>query len=131
MCIKCQSHSHSRRVSFLHPSNAILSCRTIELRSQPIRSKLLALHLLSSVVKSHPQLFFMPAKSLWPLVKEPSGIPESFRFIDSVKEFLILSLTRNATSIILPVFEISMELFGLIWKNLRSLLKVNDESNVI
>ena len=108
----------------MQPTNRALHYRTIELRSQPIRSKLLALHLLSSVVNSHPHIFFMPAKSLWPLVKEPSEPQELFRFIDSVKEFLILSLTRNATSIILPIFEISMELFSRIWIYLRSLLKV-------
>jgi brefeldin A-inhibited guanine nucleotide-exchange protein len=101
----------------------VANSSTIELRSQPIRSKLLALHLLSTILQTHAYLFSMFTPKLFDLVKEPSGTIENFRFIDSVKEFLVLSLSRNATSMVLPIFEVSMELFGRIWIGLRSLLK--------
>lgn len=96
----------------------------MELRSQPIRSKLLALHLLITIVSSHGYIFSLPSKSLFSLVKDATGTPETFRFIDSVKDFMILSLTRNATSMIPPIFEASVDLFGKIWTGLRTLLKV-------
>jgi brefeldin A-inhibited guanine nucleotide-exchange protein len=96
---------------------------TIDLRSQPIRSKLLALHLVTAVLQSHMYVFPLLAKPVWELVKDPLGTIENFRFIDAVKEFLILNLSRNATSIVLPIFEISLELFGKVWTGLRSYLK--------
>jgi brefeldin A-inhibited guanine nucleotide-exchange protein len=65
----------------------------------------------------------MSAKPLWELTKDPQGTIETFKFIDSVKEFLILNLSRDSTSIVLPIFEISLEMFGKLWNGLRTLLK--------
>ncbi|KAI8898774.1 hypothetical protein BC833DRAFT_417312 [Globomyces pollinis-pini] len=96
---------------------------TIDLRSQPMRSKLLSLHLISTLLQSHLYLFKMNSKCLWSLCKDPIGNPETFKFIDSVNEFLILSLSRNATSLVPPIFDVSMELFGRLWTGLRTVLK--------
>ncbi|KAJ3313350.1 guanine nucleotide exchange protein for ADP-robosylation factor [Boothiomyces sp. JEL0838] len=96
---------------------------TIELRSQPMRSKLLALHLISSILQSHLYIFKMKAKPLYMLVKDNQVSIENFKFIDAVKELLIVTLSRNATSMVPPVFDVCMELFGNLWAGLRQFLK--------
>ncbi|KAJ3273363.1 guanine nucleotide exchange protein for ADP-robosylation factor [Terramyces sp. JEL0728] len=96
---------------------------TIELRSQPMRSKLLALYLISSILQSHLYLFKMKAKPLYALVKDNQVPVENFKFIDAIKELLIVTLSRNATSMVPPVFDVCMELFGNLWAGLRQFLK--------
>ncbi|KAI8905469.1 hypothetical protein EDD86DRAFT_257459 [Gorgonomyces haynaldii] len=95
---------------------------TVDLRSQPMRSKLLALYLISSVLESHMYVFLVKSKIFHQLV-EGLSTGETPLFVDAVKEFLILSLSRNATSPILPVFEVSMEIFGKVLIGLRVQLK--------
>ena len=94
----------------------------MDLRSQPIRSKLLSLHLLLAVLQSHTCLFTRKSAILSQLI-ETNGNNESLHFIESIKEFLIVSLSRNATSNVPPVFDVSMEIFGCLLFNFRTFLK--------
>lgn len=81
-----------------------------------MRSKLLALHLIASLLKSHIYVFTMQTKAL-------SETGESIPFIESIKEFLVMSLSRNATTTVPPVFYVSMDIFGRILVGLRTYLK--------
>ncbi|KAH6598916.1 hypothetical protein BASA50_003422 [Batrachochytrium salamandrivorans] len=95
---------------------------TMDLRSQPVRSKLLALHLINTVLGSHAYVFSTISSTLL-FTKEDTQEESQITFIEAAKEFLILSLSRNATSVILPVFEVSMEIFGKLMLHSRTLLK--------
>ncbi|KAJ3265244.1 guanine nucleotide exchange protein for ADP-robosylation factor [Chytriomyces hyalinus] len=92
---------------------------TTDLKSPPLRSKLLSLHLINSVLASYIHVFFLPTPILF-----PSGTPkESVLFIHSVKQYLCLSLSRNTSSILPQVFDVSLEIFGKSLLGLRSVLK--------
>jgi brefeldin A-inhibited guanine nucleotide-exchange protein len=65
----------------------------------------------------------LDASSIWDLCKDPSKSADSFIFFDAVKEFLILTLTRNATNVIIPVFEATISLFCEILFQVKSAMK--------
>jgi brefeldin A-inhibited guanine nucleotide-exchange protein len=83
-----------------------------------MRSKLLALRLVITTLKSNAHIFTANAPVLF--VKDA----EDCAFIYSVRQFLCLSFTRNITSTVPMVFQLSVSLFTGILLNLRSLLKV-------
>ncbi|KAI9357006.1 hypothetical protein DFJ73DRAFT_953328 [Zopfochytrium polystomum] len=90
-----------------------------DLKSQAMRSKLLALHLLNTVLSSHIHIFFTPSPVLFP----PGQSGQSVLFINSVKQYLCLALSRNAVSVVPQVFEISLDLFGRALVSLRTVMK--------
>ena len=83
----------------------------IDMRSQAVRSKLLSLHIIYLILKEHVDVFlssniFLPGK-------------KNETFLDSIKQYLCLSLSRNAASPISPVFEITLEILWLLIANLK------------
>lgn len=84
-----------------------------DMKSQAVRSKLLSLHLVHSILKSHMTVFL----SNEVIIRSQSKGEESF--LVSIKDYLCSTLTRNAASILPPVFEISAEIFWIILSNLR------------
>lgn len=86
------------------------------LKSLEVRSKLLALTLVHSMMKSHISVFSSPHAVLR-LRKGPQ------KFITLCKDYICLTLAKNAASILAPVFEISAEIFWLVLSNLRSQFK--------
>lgn len=92
----------------------------MDLRSQPMRSKLLALHLILQILSSSAYVFLTPAKVL----SKQAGIEQPL-FIDAAKHHLCLSVSRNAVSVVPPVLEVSMEIFSKMVLNLREVLKVS------
>lgn len=89
----------------------------LDLRSQPMRSKLLALYIISTILQSHMYVFSVRSKNIGAESQEPAT------FLDAVKENLFMTLTRNATSNAPPVFEVSMDIFGKMVCSLRPGLK--------
>lgn len=84
----------------------------LDMRSHAVRSKLLSLHIIYSILKDHVDVFlsqtrFLPGK-------------ERVTLLDSIKQYLCLSLSRNAASPIAPVFEITLEIMWLLIANLRA-----------
>ncbi|KXS18026.1 hypothetical protein M427DRAFT_121684 [Gonapodya prolifera JEL478] len=92
----------------------------IDLKSQAMRSKLLALHLLNSILTSQMTVFLVPSPVLF---SSPQLHPKHLQFIQAVKQYLCLSLTRNAASPIPQVFDISLEIFAKLVVGLRQQLK--------
>lgn len=86
-------------------------------KSHGMRSKLLSLHLLHSILKGHMTVFL----SNDIVMKSNSKGEESF--VVSIKDYLCSTLARNAASISPAVFEIAAELFWLVLSNLRSQFK--------
>lgn len=87
----------------------------LDMRSHAVRSKLLSLHIIHSIIKDHIDVFLCKVAYL------PGT--DSISFLDSVRQYLCLLLSRNAASSIFPVFEITLEIMWLLISNLRAEFK--------
>ena len=90
----------------------------VDLKSQGMRSKLLSLHIIHTVLFNNPAVFTSPYATI-----KNSGSGEPTGFTQAVKQYLCLGLSRNGASNIQRVFEVSAEIFWLMTKFLRSELK--------
>ncbi|CAG8570332.1 8126_t:CDS:10 [Ambispora leptoticha] len=91
---------------------------SMDLKSHSMRSKLLSLHLILTILSSH-----MPVFASLEVIITSSTTYESTPLIQAVKQYLCLSLSRNAVSPVQQVFEISLEIFWKCMSQLRSHLK--------
>jgi len=101
--ISSHSHSYSER----------------DLKSHPMRSKLLSLQLVLTVLNSHMALFVDPAAIIY-----SSSSHEATSFVQAVNQYLCLCLSRNAVSPVPQVFEVSVEIFWRVLAGMRTKLKV-------
>lgn len=88
------------------------------MKSHASRSKLLSLHLVLSILNNHITLFVNPA-----VVIRSSASRERTPFIQAVKQYLCLALSRNAVSPVSQVFELSCEIFWRVISAMRARLK--------
>lgn len=86
-----------------------------DMRSHAVRSKLLSLHIIHSIIKDHIDVFL--AQDLILPGKENNSL------VDAVRQYLCLLISRNAASPISPVYEITLEIMWLLISNLRSEFK--------
>lgn len=91
-----------------------------DLKSHGMRSKLLSLHLIHTILQTHMSVFVSPLSTI-----RSSSSAEATGFIHAVKQYLCLSLSRNAASAVGLVFEVCCEIFWLIISHMRVMLKVN------
>ncbi|EPQ27561.1 uncharacterized protein PFL1_04699 [Pseudozyma flocculosa PF-1] len=89
-----------------------------DLKSHAMRSKLLSLHLILTIIKSHMAMFTDPS-----VIIHSASTGEQTPFVQAVKQYLCLSLSRNAVSSVNQVFEISCEIFWLVLDGMRTKLK--------
>ncbi|KAJ3012565.1 guanine nucleotide exchange protein for ADP-robosylation factor [Thoreauomyces humboldtii] len=94
-----------------------------DLKSHAMRSKLLSLHLVFTILSSHMYIFFVPAPVLFSAGTATKSDPNAVLFVHAVKQYLCLSLSRNAVSVVPQVFDISLEIFGKVLIGLRAVLK--------
>ncbi|KAF8627181.1 hypothetical protein AX15_004499 [Amanita polypyramis BW_CC] len=87
-------------------------------KSHAMRSKLLSLHLVLTVLNSHMPLFVDPTAIIY-----SSSTNEATTFIQAINQYLCLSLSRNAVSPVPQVFEISVEIFWRVLSGMRTRLK--------
>ncbi|EME85342.1 uncharacterized protein MYCFIDRAFT_42664 [Pseudocercospora fijiensis CIRAD86] len=90
----------------------------VDIKSQGMRSKLLSLHIVHSVLFNHSVIFTSPHATIR---SSSNGDPTGFT--QAIKQYLCLSLSRNGASSISKVFEVASEIFWLMTKNLRSQMK--------
>lgn len=88
---------------------------SLDMRSHAVRSKLLSLHTLHSILKDHIEVFLSHN------VRVPGN--DQSTLVHAINQYLCLSLARNAASPIAPVYEITLEIMWLIISNLRSEFK--------
>lgn len=93
-----------------------LESESLDMRSHSVRSKLLSLHIIHTILKDHIEIFL----SHDVVILSSSANESNTRLINAVRQYLCLSLSRNAASPLAPVFELSLEIFWLIISNLRS-----------
>lgn len=84
---------------------------TLDMRSHAVRSKLLSLHMLHSILRDQVSLFLNHKLKLY-----SNGYKS---LLDSIRQYLCLSVSRNAASPIAPVFEITLEILWIMVNNMR------------
>ncbi|SCV72092.1 BQ2448_4786 [Microbotryum intermedium] len=89
-----------------------------DLKSHAMRSKLLSLHLVLNIVNNYLPAFVDPNVSII-----SSTSRDRTPFIQAIKQYLCLALSRNAVSPVIQVFELSCEIFWRVLKGLRTKLK--------
>ena len=90
-----------------------------DLKSHGMRSKLLSLHLIHVILQNHINVFVSPLSTI-----RSSSSGEPTVFVHAVKQYLCLSLSRNAASATGLVFEVCCEIFWIVVSNMRMMLKV-------
>jgi brefeldin A-inhibited guanine nucleotide-exchange protein len=90
-----------------------------DLKSHGMRSKLLSLHLIHVILLHHMNVFISPLSTI-----KGSSSGEPTVFVHAIKQYLCLSLSRNAASAVGNVFEVGCEIFWLMLSNMRVMLKV-------
>ncbi|KAI5966985.1 SEC7 [Candida pseudojiufengensis] len=93
-----------------------LDATTIDMKSHSVRSKLLSLHIIHTILREHIEIFLSHDVLL---VSSNSNE----RLINSVRPYINQALSKNAASALAPVFELSLEIFWIIISNLRSEFK--------
>lgn len=88
-----------------------------DVRSQGMRSKLLSLHMIHTILFNNIAVFNSPDATI------RSGSDEPTTFIQAIKQYLCLSLSRNGASSVKQVFEVACEIFWQMLKYLRVSLK--------
>ncbi|KAK5996987.1 Protein transport protein SEC7 [Cladobotryum mycophilum] len=105
--------------SFCNLSTKILPPdQLFDLRGQPMRSKLVSLHLIHTLLNNNIAVFTSP---LCTIKNSKSNEPTSF--LQAVKFYLCLSITRNGASSVDKIFEICCEIFWLMLKFMRPSFK--------
>lgn len=92
-----------------------LDADSVDMRLHAVRSKLLSLHIIHTILREHIDVLLNPE-----VVILSSNSLEQTRLILAVRQYLSLTLSRNAVSPLAPVFELLLEIFWLIISNLRS-----------
>jgi len=106
--------------SFCNLSTKVLSPDQLyDLRGQPMRSKLISLHLIHTLLHNNMTVFTSP---LCTITNTKSNEPTSF--LQAIKFYLCLSITRNGASSVDRVFEVCCDIFWLMWKFMRGSFKV-------
>lgn len=102
---------------YLHPSSEK------EMKSHAMRSKLISLHLVLTILNSHMDVLVDPNSIMY-----SSSSNETTHFIHAVKQYLCLTITRNAVSLVPQVFELSVEIFWRLLLGMRTKLKAGRPS---
>src|SRR5579872_6248891 len=95
-----------------------------DLKSHAMRSKLLSLHLVLTILNSHMPLIVSPHTIIY-----SSSNHEATNFVQAINQYLCLCLSRNAVSPVPQVFELSVEIFWRVIFGLRTKLKVRSRSS--
>ncbi|KAI9830587.1 MAG: guanine nucleotide exchange protein for ADP-robosylation factor [Phylliscum demangeonii] len=92
----------------------------LDLKSHGMRSKLLSLHLVHTILNNNMAVFISPLATI-----RSSSNDEPSTFLHATKQYLCLSLSRNGASSVNRVFEVGCEIFWLMLKHLRVMLKAD------
>lgn len=106
--------------SFCNLSTKILPAdQLFDLKSQAMRSKLISLHLIHTLLNNHVLVFTSPLCTI-----TNSKNNEQTSFLQAVKFYLCLSITRNGASSADRAYEVCCEIFWLMLKYMRAPFKV-------
>ncbi|PKS05969.1 hypothetical protein jhhlp_007802 [Lomentospora prolificans] len=89
-----------------------------DIRGQAMRSKLVSLHLIHTVLNNHIQVFVSPLCKI-----KNSKSSEFTSFLQAIKYYICLTITRNGACAVDKVFDVTAELFWLMLKFMRAPFK--------
>ena len=92
----------------------------LDIKSQNMRSKLLSLHLIHHLINNHITVFTSPLAT----IRNSASSSDSVTLLHALRPHLCLSLSRNGSSSVPKVFEVCCEIFWLMLKYMRVMLKV-------
>lgn len=92
-----------------------LDLDNVDMKLHAARQKLLTLHLIHTILKDNIDIFISRD-----VVLLSSKSVNHTRLVDAIRPSLLQALSRNASSSLAPVFELSIEIFWLLVANLRS-----------
>ncbi|PTB67370.1 guanine nucleotide exchange factor [Trichoderma citrinoviride] len=105
--------------SFCNLSTKVLPPdQLFDMRGQPMRSKLVSLHLIHTLLNNNIAVFTSP---LCTITSSKSNEPTTF--LQAIKFYLCLSITRNGASSVDRIFDICCEIFWLMLKYMRPSFK--------
>ncbi|CAG8962289.1 hypothetical protein HYFRA_00005344, partial [Hymenoscyphus fraxineus] len=105
--------------SFCNLSTKVLAGEQLyDLKGQAMRSKLISLHLIHTLLNNNILVFTSP---LCTITNSKSNEPTNF--LQAIKFYLCLSITRNGASSVDRVFEVCCEIFWLMLKFMRAPFK--------
>jgi brefeldin A-inhibited guanine nucleotide-exchange protein len=90
-----------------------------DIKSQNMRSKLLSLHLVHYLINNHTNTFTSPLAA----IKNSSTSPDAMTLLQAIRPHLCLSLSRNGASSVPHVFKVCCEIFWLMIKHMRVMMK--------
>lgn len=90
-----------------------------DVKSQNMRSKLLSLHLIHYLINNHTATFISPLAA----IKNSSSGVDGMNLLLAVRPHLCLSLSRNGSSAVPHVFKVCCEIFWLMLKDMRVMMK--------
>jgi brefeldin A-inhibited guanine nucleotide-exchange protein len=91
-----------------------------DLRGQPMRSKLISLHLVHTLLNNNITVFTSPLCTI-----RNTKNNEPTNFLQAIKYYLCLSITRNGASSVDRVFDVCCDIFWLMLKYMRAPFKVS------
>ncbi len=91
----------------------------LDVKSHGMRSKLLSLHLVHTILRNHMIVFTSPLATI-----RGGNNDDPSSFLHATKQYLCLSLSRNGASSVNRVFAVCCEIFWLMLRDLRVVLKV-------
>lgn len=90
-----------------------------DLRSQNVRSKLISLAIIRTLMNNNMEVFNSPLVTI-----RGSANNEPTSFGQAINQYLRLAVSRNGSSAVRQVFETSCEIFWLMLRDMRVMLKV-------
>ena len=98
-----------------------------DLKSQNMRTKLLSLHLIHYLINNQVPVFTSPLVT----IKSGSNNSDSMTLLQAIRPHLCLSLSRNGSSSVPRVFQVCCEIFWLMLKHMRVMMKVCGHVSIV
>lgn len=91
-----------------------------DLKSQNMRTKLLSLHLIHYLINNQVPVFISPLVT----IRNGTNSSDAMTFLQAVRPHVCLSLSRNGSSSVPRIFYVCCEIFWLMLKHMRVMMKV-------
>ncbi|TID29494.1 hypothetical protein CANINC_001889 [Pichia inconspicua] len=104
--------------SFSNLASKLIEVDSLDMRSHQVRVKLLSLYIIHYILKNYNDVFLDKKHLIF-----NKNNDETTYLVDGIRKYLCLALSRNATSQLAPVYEVTIEIYWLLIKNLRTEFK--------
>ena len=99
-------------------ASKVIEVDSLDMRSHQVRVKILSLHIIHLILKNYMDVFVNKDHLIFNKNSDETTI-----LVDGIRKYLCLAISRNATSQLSSVYAITLEIYWLMIKNLRSEFK--------